>query len=85
MAKDDTTITELYSKLSQLNNDNFEIALLFKSYFTTERKLLVDNLMLSKVRDEDIGTINFLGFHIRKLNQIQEERDGRTKQHKQTK
>lgn len=69
------TLEDLTKKLSTLDEDSFRTALLFNSYFKRERELLVNNLIKSERRDEDIGTINYLGFLITKINQIQEERD----------
>lgn len=71
------TITQekLMEKLLKSDEDSFKIALLFNSYFKREKELLVNNLISSERRDEDIGTINYLGFLITKINQIQEKRD----------
>ena len=71
------TITQekLMEKLLKSDEDSFKIVLLFNSYFKREKELLVNNLISSERRDEDIGTINYLGFLITKINQIQEKRD----------
>lgn len=68
------TLEKLTEKLSKSDEDSFRTALLFNSYFERERELLVNNLIASERRDEDIGTINYLGFLITKINQIQEKR-----------
>lgn len=69
------TLEDLTKKLSKLDEEGFRTVLLFNSYFKREKELLVNNLINSERRDEDIGTINYLGFLITKINQIQEERD----------
>lgn len=69
------TQEQLMEKLSKSDEDSFKIAVLFNSYFKREKELLVNNLITSERRDEDIGTINYLGFLITKINQIQEKRD----------
>ncbi len=72
---EDITLEKLTEKLSKSDEDSFRTALLFNSYFKREKELLVNNLIKSERRDEDIGTINYLGFLITKINQIQEKRD----------
>lgn len=73
--ENEITLEKLMERLSKSDEDSFRTALLFNSYFKREKELLVNNLIKSERRDEDIGTINYLGFLITKINQIQEERD----------
>ncbi len=70
-------LSDVEKKLLESDAGNFNIALFFNSYFKYERKLLVNGLMKSETRAEDIGVISFLNLIIAKINQIQEERDGR--------
>lgn len=78
IAKDEIiTLEVLIKKISESNEVEFNMTLLFNSYFKREKDLLVNNLITSERRDEDIGTINYIGFLVNKINQIQEKRNER--------
>lgn len=69
------TLEDLTKKLSEMSDDNFKVALLFNSYFKSNKEIMVNNLIRSERHLADIGVIDYLGLLTIKINLIQEERD----------
>ncbi len=69
------TLEDLVKKLSEMSDDKFKVALLFNSYFKSNKEITVNNLIRSEKQIADIGVIDYLGLLTTKINQIQEKRE----------